>query len=70
MGMALRLQRHPPEQGRNMDNIPDISLALYAAAQEGRQPVVVSHSWWMRNAKPDVDYLVLQDDTWKAWVRQ
>ena len=48
---------------------PDISLALAAAAQEGRQPRVVSHSWWKEHGEPGVDYLVLQDDTWKEWVR-
>lgn len=53
-----------------MDNIPDIELALAAAAREGRQPRVVSHSWWKENAEPDCDYLVVQDDTWKRWVRQ
>ena len=48
---------------------PDISLALAALAREGRTPQVVSHSWWVENQQPGVDYLVLQDDTWKEWVR-
>lgn len=47
--------------------IPDISLALHALAREGREPLVVSHSWWREYAQDGEDYLVLQDDTYEAW---
>jgi hypothetical protein len=52
-----------------MNQLPDVNLALLAAHREGRDPRVVSHSWWMANKKDGDDYLVLQDETWKEWVR-
>lgn len=49
-----------------MSAVPDISLALHAVRQEGREPHVVPWSWWREHAEPGIDYLVLQDDTWRA----
>ena len=51
-----------------MSNIPDISLALHACRQEGREPKVVPWSWWCAHRQDGVDYLVLQDDTYWAWA--
>lgn len=56
------------------DNLDGLLLLLHALEQEGRTPTVVARSEYNRarasGAWPtaaEYDYLVVEDDTWRAW---
>lgn len=52
------------------DNLGGLVLLLHALAREGRHPTVVDRSWvgsagWHLH---DVDHVVVEDQTWRAWA--
>lgn len=51
--------------------LENVDLLIQAYHDEGRDPVVISHgrywSLWPEQQRK-LDYLVLQDDTYKRWV--
>ena len=58
-----------------MHNLDGLLLLIHAVEAEGRHPVIVDRTWHTKNLLAghsadldDVDYIVVEDDTWQAWM--
>jgi hypothetical protein len=48
-------------------NLGGLLLLLDVLAEQGRDVMVVPRSAWSTADLTDVDYIVVEDDTWREW---